>query len=128
MFKKQEIMYLGEFSYLMFKFSGFWRPVNWKSQWKIVLYKIYSTIALMIFFFFNITFLVPLFENHENALSYILSLFYFCSMLNVLMNMIVLFSTRKIFINTNEMFMSKICQPRDDEEIEIIRECSHEGR
>ncbi|XP_043480573.1 odorant receptor Or1-like [Leptopilina heterotoma] len=90
-------LYLGEFSYAMFQFFGFWRPVN-------------------------------LFQTHESIENLIQSIFYCCTFLTALIKLALLFRTRQVFIESNEMFLSEICQPLDDKEIAILQESSRIGR
>lgn len=121
-------LYLGEFSFAMFQFFGFWRPVNWKSYRKIYFYRIYSIFTIIIYILFNITFVVSLFQTHESIENLIQSIFYCCTFLTALIKLALLFRTRQVFIESNEMFLSEICQPLDDKEIAILEESSRIGR
>lgn len=126
--KKEKFMYLGEISYKAFQLFGFWKPVHWNLKWKIFLYRIYSTLTLIMFILFNISFFVQMFDNHENIEKLMESIFYFCTIFNVFLKLVILFWMRKIFIKSNAMFLTEICQPRDNNEIEIVKEFSRIGR
>ncbi|XP_051169349.1 odorant receptor 2a-like [Leptopilina boulardi] len=124
----KNLLYLGEYSYAMFQYCGFWRPINWKSYWKIFLYSVYSTISIVMFILINISFFITIFQFHDSLETQIQSIFYSCVFLTALIKLSLLFRTRQTFIESNQMFLSEICQPCDDEEIAIIRECSRIGR
>lgn len=125
---KKEKLYLGEYSYAMFQLCGIWRPVDWKSKWKIYPYLVFSIISVIMFILFNITFFVNMFQKHESIEILIQSIFYFCTWFMALIKLTILYRTRQTFIESNKMFLSEICQPIDDEEIAILRKASRIGR
>lgn len=68
------------------------------------------------------------FEFHENIEDLAESIFYACALSLSVIKLAILFKTRETVIKSKEMFLSKICQPRDEIEMTIIREYSHVGR
>lgn len=120
-------MYLGEILFSMFQICGFWRPVNYHS-WKMFFYQIYSIFTVTLFFLFTISFNAYVFQYQKTVKDFTQSIFYACTFSLALIKLTVLFRTRATIIKSKEMFLSEICQPRDEIEMSIIRECSHVGR
>ncbi|XP_051169296.1 uncharacterized protein LOC127286760 [Leptopilina boulardi] len=69
-----------------------------------------------------------MFQFHDSLESQLESIFYSCAFFTTLIKVALLSLTRKTFIESNQMFLSEICQPCDAEEIAILEECSRVGR
>lgn len=126
--ENRKAIYLGEFSLTIFKFVGLWTPVEWRKTWKLFFYRIYSTFILTVFAIFAFIVALRLFQKHENIESLSQSLLYSASTLMTSVKIIIVCTRRKIFIKTQEMLVSEICQPKDLYELDILSNYSIRGR
>ena len=64
---KQSNFYNGEYSLAVMQIFGFWRPLTYNSQWKKLLYCIYSIFMLTSYSFFVCSLLALFFRGTGNV-------------------------------------------------------------
>ena len=127
-FPKQSESYNGEFSFTLLEFFGIWRPLTWKSPWKIFLFRIYSIIALFMFFFLVFCFLLTFFRSTDDAQVITQNSFYFTAAFTIYIKMINLMIQKKKVIETLKMLTYGVCEHRSLNEYEILQKCSSKCR
>ena len=113
---KQSNFYNGEYSLTVIQFFGFWRPSTYNSQWKKLLYCIYSIFMLTFYWFFAWSLLATLFRGTGNVDVISETLMYFTAAFNTYLKTINIMIQRKKVIRTIKMFTNEICQPRTHNE------------
>ena len=122
---KQSNFYNGEYSLTVIQYFGFWRPSTYSSQWKKLLYSIYSIFMLTFFSFFVCSLLGIFFQGTGNVDVISETLMYFTAAFNTYLKTINIMIQRKKVIRTIKMFTNEICQPRTHNESKILQKCSY---
>ena len=125
---KQLDTYNGEISFTLIQFLGLWRPLTWKSPWKIFVFRIYSIISLFMLFFLIFCFLLTFFRSTEGTQFITQNSFYFTAACTIYLKMINLMIQKKKVIKTLKMLIYGVCEHRSLNEYEILQKCSSKCR
>lgn len=117
-------LYTGQISIAIFILFGLWRPQSWNTKWKIWLYETYSTVMITLYIAFIFTLLMYLLRVSKNTDSFTESLYNFLAIFTILIKQINVIVKRKTIIYLKEMFLDKLCQPRDLHELETLQKRS----
>lgn len=126
--KNREEVYTGQISYTLFKLSGIWEPLEYKSKWKLIIYRIYSICTRILFTILTGSIFVHTLEKHENFDDFSETIFYFITFFTTFLKLLIITKKREIFIKTQKMLLSETCRPRDSQENEILHNFSQKGR
>lgn len=121
-------LYTGEISIKFFSLFGLWKPISWNSRGKIWCYGLYSILMISIYICFTFTLLMYLVKVSKSTESFTLNLYNFMAIFAVFVKQISIMLKRKVIIDLKEMFLDKLCQPRDTHELKILREHSQTCR
>ena len=121
---KQSNFYNSEYSLTIMQFFGIWSPSTCSSQWKKLLYCIYSIFMLTFYLFFVCSLLTFFFRGTGNIDVISESLLYFTAIFTVFLKTINIMIQRKKVIRTIKMLNNEICQPRSFNESKILQKCS----
>lgn len=125
---KKHNIYTGQISLKLFQICGLWKPLNCNSQWKLKIYYLYSIFTITLYISLTFLLFVYMFQIHDDVKDFTQSVFYFSTYFNVLIKLSMVVIRRDIFIKSNKMLLSDMCQSRDNHEVEIIKKCSDIGR
>ncbi|XP_033220121.1 odorant receptor 46a-like [Belonocnema kinseyi] len=117
-------MYFGQLSYTVFQYFGMLRPLTWNSQWKIWIYRIYSIFMISIYSIFTFSILIYLLQDIEEIVNNMETLFHFLAVFAVLIKLMSIMVKRKTLIESKNMLLDEVCQPRDFYESELLKNCS----
>lgn len=116
--------YYGQISFFLFELIGICKPFNWNSNLKIFFYNSYTTFIIIIYILFLISILIYILQNFHNIDNEMETFYYFLALFTVLFKMIIILIKRKTVIETQKLFMNKLCQPRDNFELDILQRTS----
>ena len=125
---KQLDSYNGEISFTLLEFFGIWRPLTWKSPWKIFLFRIYSIIFLFMFLFIVFSFLLTFFRSTEDTQFITQNSFYFTASCTIYLKMINIMIQQKKVMKTLKMLTNGVCEHRSLNESKILQKCSSKCR
>ena len=127
-FPKQLGLYNGEISFTLFGILGIWRPLTWKSRWKIFLFRIYSIISFFMFFCMIFCLMLTLFRSNKDPQFITQNSFYFTFTCTIYLKMINLVIQKKKVIKTLKMLTYGVCEHRSLTECEILQKYSSKCR
>ena len=125
---KQSNFYNDEYSSTVMQFFGFWRQSTYNSQWKKLLYCIYSIFILTFFSFFVCSLLAIFFRGTGNVDNISESLLFFTVIFIVCSKIVNIMIQRKKVIRTIKMLTNEICQLRSLNGSKILQKCSYRCR
>ena len=117
--------YNGEYSLIVIQYFGFWRPSTYSSQWKKLLYSIYSIFMLTFFSFFVCSLLGIFFQGTGNVDVISESCLYFTAIFIIYLKTINIMIQRKKVIRTMKLLSNEISQARSLNESKILQKCSY---
>lgn len=126
--EKKEKFYTGQISFFLFYLIGILKPITWNSRWKIWFYNLYSLFMITLYFIFVFSIFIYILRIAQNAEAKIETTFQFLALFNVFFKMISILIQTKTAIESINLFMNEICQPRDKIESEILKQSSHYSR
>ena len=122
---KQSDVYSGEISFALMQFVGIWVPLTGNSKLKIIVYRIYSFSALIIYIYFTFSLLLYILRETEDMDLMIETSLYFTICFVTCVKMITIMIQRKKVIEMIKMLFIEICHARNINESQILRRHSH---
>lgn len=118
-------LYIGQISFLIFELIGICKPVTWNTRWKILLYNAYSAFSITAVLISIVSMLLYIIQNAQLLGNEMDTYFYFIGASNSFYKFISIFIQHQTVIQSKNMFMNKLCHPRDNLEFKILKRTSN---